>query len=84
MSKPLTRVSVAVLIGLIIVIGAFATVQAAAVSSGSLEGRVDAAAADPYYAGQQRGISQELSPFAADTYKEGHGCEGKMLDSNDY
>jgi hypothetical protein len=84
MSKPLSRVAIVVLIGLIIVVGVFATVQAASASSGQLKGRIDATAGDPYYASQQRGASQKLSPYRVENNKGGHGCESERVNPNDY
>lgn len=84
MSKPMSRIAIALLIGLIIIIGVFATVQAASSGSGSTKGRADLTAYDSYYSSQQRGVSQELSPYGGDKYKEGHGgCESERFDSSD-
>jgi len=85
MSKLMSRAAVAVLIGLIIVIGVFATVQAASPGSGFVKGRLDLTAYDSYYSSQQRGISKELSPYGVDKNKNGHGgCESERVDPNDY
>jgi hypothetical protein len=84
MSKPLFRLAVAALIGLIIVVGVFATVQAAPMGSGQLKGRVDATAADPFYASQQRGGFQKISPYQAEGNGDGHGCESERVDPNDF
>lgn len=87
MSKSLSRrIPVAVLIGLIILLAVFITAQAAAVDTGSVSGRADLTARDPFYDSQQRGWEpQELSPYKTDPHKGGDGCEGEnRLDSNDY
>jgi hypothetical protein len=86
MSKLLSRrIPVAVLIGLIIVLGVFITAQAASVNSGSVSGRADVTAGDPYYASQQRGVSQNLSPLSTDFHKGGGGCNHEVgIDPNDY
>lgn len=84
MSKPLTRVAVVVLISLVIIVGVFATVQAASAKTGQMKGRIDATASDPYYASQQRGGIQAISPYETKNNKGGHGCESERLDSSDY
>ena len=86
MSKPMSRrIAVAVLLGLIIVLGVFITAQAAAVNTGSVGARADVTAGDSYYASQQRGVTQSLSPFSSDFHKGGRGCEGEnWVDAQDY
>lgn len=85
MSKPLFRVTVAVLIGLAIVAGVFATVQAASPNTGVMKGRVDLTANDLYYASQQRGASQQLSPYNMNKDQGRHGgCESEGFNSSDY
>jgi len=85
MFKPSSRVAVAVLIALIVIVGVFASVQAASASSGSVKGRVDATAGDSYYSSQQRGFSSKLSPYGADNFTGGHDCQSERgISPNDY
>jgi hypothetical protein len=85
MSKLLFRVAVAVLTGLVIVAGVFATVEAASTNSGQLNGRIDATAGDPFYASQQRGASLEVLPYNMEGNQGGHGgCESEGFNSDDY
>ena len=87
MTKPLSRVAVAMLIVLIIILGVFFTAQAASASSGAVKGRVDATASDSYFSSQQRGGGAPLlSPYGMDGYHEGGhgGCESEGLNSSDY
>lgn len=85
MSKPLSRVAIALLIGLIIIAGVVISAQAASANTGYLKGRVDMTAGDSYYLNQQRGAAQKLSPYNTNNFNEGYECErDKGVSSNDY
>jgi hypothetical protein len=85
MSKPVLRIAVVLIVGIIILVGVFATVQAAASTVGTMRGNHFLTAGllpDRQHARESKPQLQQY--YMQEDFGPGGGCEHDAVDSSDY